>query len=447
VIGASLALLIATLPEEAAALYEQVTKNPEAAEVERAELALGSALARMNLKVAAAEYYFNVAKNRTDPKLLGDAMDALREIMAGPHDEVLLEQTLLAESELGRFSPEIDAFVSFTKGLQDLRAHHVEWAERHFAKLPHSSPLHARSLYVLGVQRLRRGLNAEAVSLLRKTLDHPAADRELRNEARIALARILFEEREYEAALDLYGRLELEELAIADATLHLERAWAHYHLGRLHEAMGILFALEAPSYAGFHAPEIFLLRAFVYKDLCQYVQSKRVVRGFTARYRETLQHIHERAELKEDPVLRAAAFQRGPLQRLAAFREMIAEETERLAELEEPLRKHLARMYALKARQIDRRIDVLLEEQAQEVAEELIDFEEQMQLLDYELGLAIHQRTRAALESTPLSGEVEVESEEEELARFEFDDEFWNDELDRYRFVLEDRCVRGGPAR
>lgn len=431
-------------PEEiAASAYAFLVKNEPSAEgYERAELRLASALLDLDLRVAAGEYLFNVARNRTNPELLADALYAIRALMAGPHDENLFERHLLAESELGRFPPELDAFLSYTKGLEDLRIHHVGWGERHFARIDRSTPYQPRAFYALGVQRLRRGEKKEAVALIRRALAHPAADRDLRNQSRLALARVLFEEGRFEGALDLYRRVELDDASEADPTLHLEKAWAHYHLGNFREAMGGLFALEAPSYRSFHAPEIYLLRALVYKQLCRFIQSKRVVRSFHRRFEETLRNIHERAELREDPVLRAAAMQRGRLKRVAAFRDAIRQESERLEELgaDSALGRHLAGVYALKGRQVDLEMQGLLEEQAQEVAEELIDFEEQMQLLDYELGLAIHQRARAPMEEL----REQLPDDQERTAQFRFADEFWNDELDKYRFVLEDRCVRRG---
>src|SRR5687768_8276012 len=268
-------------PAAAQALYGWLKSNPQTADgYERAEFLLASSLDQLGFEVASAEYFYNVAKNRTNPELLTDALLRIRDLMASPHDETLFERNLLAESELGRFPPELDSFISFTKGLEDLRIHQIDWAERHFARIEPSTAYKARSLYVMGVQQLRKGDKAAAVRMLREAMAHPAADRELMNQIRLGLARVLFEERKFEAAIDLYGKVEVEELGHAEPTLHLEKAWAQYHLGNLKETMGGLHALEAPSYRDFHAPEIYLLRALVYKELCQYIQSKRIVRAF-----------------------------------------------------------------------------------------------------------------------------------------------------------------------
>jgi hypothetical protein len=382
---------------------------------------LATRLAALELPVAAAEYYYNVAHDRTQPELLAASLEALRVIMAGPHDEYLLEKGLLAENELGRFPSELDAFISYTKGLEDLRAHRLEWAERHFAAIDVSATFKADAYYALGVQRLRRGARAEGVQLLRKALPH--------REAQLALARILFEDRRYEAALQLYLRIERSE-----PTLYLELAWTQFHLGRLEEAMGSLHALDAPEHRNFFAPEVFVLRALIYKELCHYVPAKRVIREFRQKYERILANIHARAE---DASLRAAALERGQLKRLAAFRSAIADERARAAELEDrALAEQLEHIYAVKERQVERNIAAMIDEQLREVAEELIDLEEQMELLDYELGLAIHQRAR-----TPL-GRREPRATDANSASFVFRGEYWNDELEDYRLVLADRCVR-----
>ncbi len=434
--------------EAAASFFAHLTQDKERKQdYERAEFLLATSLGKLGLNVAAGEYFYNVAHDRTNPELLSDALRAIRDLMGGPHDESLFERNLLAESELGRFPLDLDSFVSFTKGLEDLRDHHIDWAERHFARIDDDTPLRAESSYALGVQRLRRGDVPEAVHLLKAALVHPDADRKLRNEARLALARILYDGGQFEGALDLYGKIEVEPLAIVEPTVHLEKAWTHYRLGDLKAAMGSLHALDAPAYRTFHAPETFLLRALIFKDLCQYIPAKRAIRTFHLRFGETLENIHARTELAQDPILRAAALERGRLQRTAAFRQAIDEEAQHVAELagDGELGAHLTELYRLKAKQIDRQMNALLDEQSKEVAEELIDFEEQMQLLDYELGLAIYQRVRLPAEGRE-NAHPEVPASEARNSHFRFDDEYWNDELDEYRFVLLDRCVRRRPG-
>ena len=52
--------------------------------------------------------------------------------------------------------------------------------------------------------------------------------------------------------------------------------------------MGLLHALEAPSYQKFFLPDAFLLRGLILKDLCHFIPAKRVVRAFRFRYQRPL---------------------------------------------------------------------------------------------------------------------------------------------------------------
>ena len=61
-----------------------------------------------------------------------------------------------------------------------------------------------------------------------------------------------------------------------------------------------------------------------------------------------------------------------------------------------------------------------------------------MNLLEYEIGLSIYKR----IKGTPTQKEAKEETIPYAGAQiyYEFDDEFWNDELHNYRFFIEDRC-------
>ncbi|MEQ8275206.1 MAG: hypothetical protein RMA76_43535 [Deltaproteobacteria bacterium] len=436
----------------AAKMYDYVSTNePTVENYEWAEYFLGVSLENLGFKHAAAEYLFNVAKNRSRPEILPDALTHIEALLEDPHDERLLDDMLIVEGDFGYLPSYVSAFVFYHQGLADLRAGRLPWAERLFDEIGEDSRYYARALYALGVQRLTKNRLTDAVKYFRRALAHPAADRVLRNEARLALARVLYEKEAYKAALAMYEQVEVPELSIAEASLYLEKAWTSYWLRDYRQTMGILYALEAPSYRDYFAPEKYLLRALVYKDLCHYIPAKREIRRFRFRHAETLENIRERIDLREDDVLRTAALGRGQLGRIAAFRRMIADEADRIDTIggtwvEVDLDDHLREIYALKAEQTDLKLDAALRRKTRDIAEELVEFEEQMYLLDYEVGLAIYRRLRKEDARRP--------TEEDDLtiplagnqAFYAFDEEFWNDELPDYDFFVENRCFdeRGG---
>ena len=66
---------------------------------------------------------------------------------------------------------------------------------------------------------------------------------------------------------------------------------------------------------------------------------------------------------------------------------------------------------------------------------------EQANLLDYEAGVSLFKPVE------PLAGKRALRTPPEEVPAFgpnkyfKFDDEYWTDELENMRFLIEDRCV------
>jgi len=434
----------------AALMYDYVATNEATVEnYEWAEYFLGVSLARMGYRHAAAEYLFNVAKNRTRPEILPEALIEIEKLFQEPHDESLLVEKLIVDSDFGFLPDYIAAFVRYHKGLSDLRAGRLVWAKRLFDQIPDDDPYYPKAMYALAVQKWKVDKTAEAVRMFRTALAHPQARRELRNDCRLALARVLYEQEEYKDALKIYESVEVPELSISEASLYLEKAWTSYWLRDFRKTMGILYALEAPSYKDFYAPEKYLLRSLVYMNLCHYIPAKREIRRFRFRFSEPLESIRQRIDLREDAVLRRAALQDGRIGRSADFRRMLAREADAIdfvggAWLETGLDEQLRKIYGLAIQKADLRLGAALRDQARMRAEELVEFEEQMYLLDYEVGLAIYRRLRKE--------DARRQTEEDDLSIpaagdetfFAFQDEFWNDELDTYDFFIDNRCFDAG---
>ena len=434
----------------AARMYDYIATNPETVENRAwAKYFLGVALARLDFRQAAAEHLFDVANDRTRPEILPDALTELEALMDGPHDEQLIERRLLIDSDFGYLPSSVAGFVLYHQGLADLRSNRRTWAERLFRGIPRDTTYDARALYALGVDHLRRQNDLEAVRGFRAALAHPDAPREVRNRARLALARVLYRKKRYEAADAMYRRVEVPPLTPAEGEILLERAWTAYWRGANRDAMGLLYALEAPSYRDLHAPEKFLLRALIYKKLCHYIPAKREIRRFRLSFGGTLDAIRRRIDLREDPILRKAALaEDAPLGRLMSFRRLLARESRRVDDVggewaQTRLDESLRTIYRLAATRSDLHIDTALAEATRRVAEDLVAFEEQMYLLDYEVGLAIYRRLKEEQARRGVDAPVEIPLIGDE-AVYPFVGEFWNDELSNFDFLIENRCFDEG---
>ena len=108
---------------------------------------------------------------------------------------------------------------------------------------------------------------------------------EARNEACLAVARLRYERKDFEGALEAYDQVKLPALDPGRATLYLEEAWTRYQLGQIHAAMGLLTTLDAPIFRDEFLPDKYLLRALIYRDLCHYLPAKRAAKELTRQLR------------------------------------------------------------------------------------------------------------------------------------------------------------------
>lgn len=105
------------------------------------------------------------------------------------------------------------------------------------------------------------------------------------------------------------------------------------------------------------------------------------------------------------------------------------------------LRRHLRRLYKQKILQIRDDLKRSLESSAAEVAEEMLRAEEQVNLLEYEVGQAIFERVSEASTSGIMRKRAAKVPISSSRVYYRFGGEYWTDELPHYKFNIDDRCV------
>jgi hypothetical protein len=426
---------------------------------EWAELYLARALLAEGFSHGGIEYLYNVAKERKRPELLPVALGILETVReAGGYDEELIDRDLLAGTDFGALPPANKSFVEYQQGRIDLVEGHALWANRHFERLKRTGDDGER------VKRyaLRAGL-AVALSDLRETHDlSTKAKREQRakateqlekivgvedgepsvlNDARRVLAQLYFEDGRFDDALKAYDSIAVPFLSEEEADLFLEKAWARYYKGDTSGTLGILLTLDAPSYRKYFRPERFVLKALAYKQICHYAAAKAAAREFLRRYGDSLREVRRSRDPLTDPVMRAAAIQRRKPKRIFAFLDALQRERERVERFSDEygLAKHLGRVYELKIAEVNRELDRVVEDEAADVAAELLDYEEQARLVDYEVSLEVFRRVKKG------SGKIVAEVVPpiplgSRQVYYRFEGEYWNDELHDYQFRIDNRC-------
>ena len=104
---------------------------------------------------------------------------------------------------------------------------------------------------------------------------------------------------------------------------------------------------------------------------------------------------------------------------------------------------HLRRLYDLEIREQARLWRIEFDESADEKALDLLEAEEQVGLLDYEIGLDIFKRLKIGRSSQLPAAKLVVPYDSRNVY-YEFDGEYWNDELHSYKYFIESRCLGEG---
>ncbi len=413
-----------------------------------AQYFLARSLKALGLNHAATFHLARLARERANPTVLPKALEELKGLTELPHDEVLIDEQIFGSLDLAFLPAETSAYAHYQQGLLALKAGNERWAENHFSRLEPTTAEASRAKFALLVTRLRQGKAADAamVEQFLALAADPQLTPHMRNEAMMAVGRLRYEAQDFQGALDAYAQVKLPPLDPGQASLYLEEAWARYQLGQLHAAMGLLTALEAPTFRDEFLPDKYLLRAFIYRDLCHYLPARRAARELTRRFADSLDTVRERGDLTTDLRLRRAAVTKGTAQRAHGHLEALELERERLGRFAgsfgQRLFRHLAAVYDLSRAEADRQFRLRLEEAVRREADKLLRAEEQVRLMDYEVGLKLYERIKRGAK---LASRIEEEALRADQVAFTFNGEYWNDELRTYRFSLQSRCMEDAP--
>lgn len=434
-------------PRQAAAKLFEYTENVPSTDENYAwaQFFLARSLIDLKLRHAGAVYLARIARERTNPAVLPKALQTLQKLTDLPHDEVMIDEQVFGALDLGFLPEEVAGYAHYQQGLVDLRVGNERWATTHFSKLPPGSAEASRARYAMLVTRLktaRRDIPEKMIEEFSELAHDDKLTREARNDSALAVARLKYELKDYAGALEAYGKVELPTLDPGRANLYLEEAWTRYKLGEVHAAMGLLTTLDAPSFREEFLPDKYLLKAFIYRDLCHYLPAKRAAKELTRKYADSLDAIRERYDLTEDARLLRAASAQGSTKRAKAFLDALDLEGEQLGRYAgtfgDRMFGYMSRLYDLAHAEAVRVYDARLREAVRGEADELLRAAEQVRLMEYEVGLKLYERVKKGAKMVKLISEEPLGPHQ---VAFKFTDEYWNDELRDYRFSLKSRCV------
>lgn len=425
--------------------------KPSAEKYESAQFVLAEALAGAGLSSAAAEYYFAVADQRQNPALLPRALAGLeRMTRQGLVDEDKLLRGVLVEANLSNVPAEVETFLSFYRGLSNLRLGYRRWASADFSILDKEGYYGQLAQFVRVVTLVRDDKSEKALEVVEGLLgEHETGelvlDEVIRKRLLLVRARLLYEAGKLKEAIEGYSNLR-DTADAQEGEILVERAWAHFRKGDYHDAMGLLYALAAPSSRELFLPDQYVLRGLIYQRFCHFRAAKSAVRDFRDRYGDAVLALKRGDAPEEVPVVSAAARVLPEVEPAARVLEAVQSEQQRLEKVASSLEEggllpHLTGLYGMLTNRAQRLYRRALSDGAKLAAERLLESDEQANLLEYEVGVSIFKPIASA------SGEVRLRQAAEEVPGhgpniyYPFDGEFWTDELPHMRFLIQDRCV------
>jgi tetratricopeptide (TPR) repeat protein len=424
-----------------AALFEFLgRKTTDDQDYEWAEFFFGISLKQLGFSHAAVDSLTHVVTRKPNPKIVSYTLEVLEAVTRQlPFDRDMLINRGLCDQSYGFIEKHIDDFVHYYQGEYDWEHGLFDWGDEHFAQIEQGSYYHNKYLFKRALREISGNRIDSAVTTLKQVLRRlPGGDR-LKDDARKTLARLYYEQGKFSQADFLYQQIEMN--IVEQAQNLLERAWAHYRMGNLERAMGLLYSFEAPSYRHSFTPEFYILKSFIYKDVCHYKTAMTVLDQFKVRYGEALDSIYSRGALQDNPAMMLVILNKPWVKRVWKFLELLENEQSRLARINHPeLAAYLNNLYDLKRKQYEQRFRLLVRDEYEKMANEMLRFEEEAHLMEYEIGTDMYQRISALTFRKEQNETAKADGDEDTLkAVYNFQGEFWNDELDDYEVVLPNK--------
>ncbi len=421
-------------------LYEYMSEHtPDDVDYEWAEFFFGISLKKTGYSHAAVDTLTHLVTRKPNPQIVGYALEVLEQISrSGPFDRDLLIDRALSDQSYDFVEGRIADFVHYYQGEYDWEHGLFIWGDEHFGRIRPNTFYYRKYLFKKALRALYGQGTDDAVALLKEVLQQTPDGDPLKDDTRKTLARLYYEKGKYAEADFLYQQIEMN--IVEQAQNLLERAWAHYRMGNPERAMGLLYSFEAPSYKTSFTPEFYILKSFIYKDVCHYRSAMRVLDQFNARYGQALENIYLRQRPQDNPAMLLVILNKPKVKREWRFLNLLEREHGLCNENENgALKAYLNELYGLKRDQAEHKFRTLVNDEYEKMANSMLKFEEEAHLMEYEIGLDMYQR----VQSYHYSEDESVQTNDKPLqgkALYAFQGEFWNDELDDYEVTLINKC-------
>ncbi len=412
--------------------------TPDDADYAWARFFFGICLKRTGFSHASVDMLADLVTRKPNPKIVSYSLELLEEVTRTlPFDREKIIFQALSDQSYGFVDQHLSNFINYHQGVFDWQHGFIEWGNIHFNTIKPGTYYFYRYRYHQARYHVYKGEIQTAIKVLASLLTQPMNDSSLRDDVRQTLARLYYETGEFAVADRLYREIETP---IIDQARHLlERAWVHYRMGRPETAMGYLYAFRAPAYKSFFTPEYYILKSFIYKSVCHYEKALQVIQEFDRHYGTALTAIHTRARINNNPTLLSVIINLEHIKAAWEFLTLLEKEHQQVAAISDPdMRDYLDRIYMLQITKTKSDFKKSVRIAYEEMADDLLKYEEESHLVAYEIGLDMVQRVQQ-YHYREQNGNPTHPNRDRTIV-YPFQGEFWSHELDDYQVTLVDKC-------
>ena len=253
---------------------------------------------------------FGLAKALVQEGIYSGAATPLLEVLMVGHEGANFEESFLMLKELtrniGYQPPVLEELTQFDRTHTSERFqeqfnyymgkffydyNRMDLALEYLDQIPDTAPEYPESRYLAGVAKLDDEVGdipgalrnfERAIVAAEAAGDDRAGD--ILQLGYLALARVFFEVGFFDVALYYYEQIPSESARHADAMF--ESAWSYFMKNDFERALGAFHSLHSPYYAGRYYPELYILEATAYLNLCNFHKSQRALTEFERQYLE-----------------------------------------------------------------------------------------------------------------------------------------------------------------
>lgn len=449
--------------------------QPGSEEAYIADYGTANALAKAGLYQSAAKSLVDVVLQGPDRPFFQPALADLREIRQKiSYSPPELEE--LTNFYVGEFSKPFQDSFHYLLGEFFYDYRNYAQALKYLDQISSTSDDYSRALYLKGLVQVQNKLWRSALESFQNAIvstEQNKSSSEVADLAYLALARIAYESNNFDAAIYYYRRVSEKSVKLAVA--FYESAWTYFIKGDYSRALGTFQALHSPVFDHYYYPELWVLEATIYLNLCHTKLTREAIEMFNDRVAvnalpldEFLKSARRPSDFYDAVVMTGNMEQNVLNEELLKpvyanvdffnLYETIRQIESELAQIEldgmalgdfaiklrgklESQRMAKINEIGIKIQQIMRNTQDELREYSVKVTEIEIELD-QLEMMDLDNEMALLSGGDVVEKTESDSSETGLAIVGADSLRWQFESEYWSDEIKAYRAFIGERCSK-----